>query len=166
MRPCKGIFGENWRGFVPLWAREERPLPLRISPLSNFLQPFAVHSHEAVAISQSGLYRALVAMSRLFVYRGVRSPLFCNYYSRWSAVCQHFFQKIFGYFLSPSWECEVATLGRYLVRLAVLGYLTTAFCSLGSLLSRPVFVLTLGGGVAYHLNQYLSVNCKPFSFTL
>ena len=76
------------------------------------------------------------------------------------------FSKNFGYFLSPSWEGEVATLGRYVVRLAVLGYLTTAFCSLGSVLSRPFFVLTLGDGVAYHLKQYLSVNCKPFSFTL
>ena len=76
------------------------------------------------------------------------------------------FLEFFWLFPLPSWECEVATLGRYLVRLAVLGYLTTAFCSLGSLLSRPVFVLTLGGEVAYHLNQYLSVNCKPFSFTL
>lgn len=91
--PFSKIFGENWRGFVPLQTREERPLPLRISPLSNFLQPFAVLPHEAVAISQSGLYRALVAMSRLFVYRGVRSPLFCIYYSRWFAICQYFFQN-------------------------------------------------------------------------
>lgn len=105
------FFGENRRGFVPLQTREERPIPLRISPLSNFLQPFAVLPHEAVAISQSGLYRALVAMPRLFVYRGVCSPLFCIYYSRWFAICQYLFQIFFkkvrfclvGFRLIPLW---------------------------------------------------------------
>lgn len=40
------------------------------------------------------------------------------------------------------------------------------FVLLGVCSPALFFVLTLGGGVAYHLNQYLSVNCKPFSFTL
>lgn len=93
------------------------------------------------------------------------SPLTVYIVPRRFAVVNTFL-KNFWLFPLPIVGGEVATLGRYLVRLAVLGYLTTAFCSLGSLLSRPFFVLTLGDGVAYHLKQYLSVNCKPFSFTL
>lgn len=88
--PFSKIFGENWRGFVLVQYGRSDLYPYAFPLYPIFFFPLR-SSPMRRKRSQSGLYRALVAMSRLFVYRGVRSPLFCIYYSRWSAFCQHFF---------------------------------------------------------------------------
>lgn len=88
--PFLKIFGENWRGFVLVQYGRSDLYPYAFPLYPIFFFPLR-SSPMRRKRSQSGLYRALVAMSRLFVYRGVRSPLFCIYYSRWSAFCQHFF---------------------------------------------------------------------------
>ena len=146
MRPCKGIF--LTRPAVPR-SRVLMPLPnfssdthIGVASLKGLVHIFIPHNRtpcgEVIGLGLtdyrgSHLFGFALASLAVEVF-----PLTVFIVPRRFAVVNTFFKK-FWLFPLPIVGGEVATLGRYFVRLTVLGYLTTAFCSLGSVLSRPVF---------------------------
>lgn len=138
MRPCKGILAKIG-GVLYLFSTGGATFTLTHFPFIQFSTTLCGHSPMRRLLFPRAVYIVPSSPCHGFLFTEECALLCSVFIIADGLLFVNTFLEFFWLFPLPSWEYEVATLGRYLVRLAVLGYLTTAFCSLGSLLSRPVF---------------------------